>query len=93
MNYPEFLEEDPISNDKLYALNLLRDKEEFHLFEYDSPKQGMPAKSVCEKMDVQDRANTVFVDKEEEEARLGCAKIGRRMCGVCVSHLYLPLNK
>lgn len=92
MSFIEFLEQDPIRDDKVYALNLLRDKEEFHLFEYDYPEEGMPAKSVCEKMDVRDRSNTVFVDKDEEEARLGCAKVGRRMCGVCISHLYEGLR-
>ena len=29
-----------------------------------------------------------FACYTEDEARLACARIGREVCGVCVSHLY-----
>ena len=44
--------------------------------------------SECGKMNKNDSAKNKFACQKEDEARLKCAKIGRAVCGTCVSTLY-----
>lgn len=74
---------------KAYTLKKNGDTEEFHLFEGDMKEGGCTSgtKSICKKMDHANGGN-VFACKTEVEARIKSAESGRKVCGVCVSHLY-----
>ena len=45
-------------------------------------------KSICNKMKLSDQENVVLTCGTEDEARMKAAKIGRPVCGICVSSLY-----
>lgn len=45
-------------------------------------------KSICQKMDRTESIEQRFICKDEKEARLLCAQIGRGVCGICLSDLY-----
>jgi hypothetical protein len=75
-----------------YTLKKHKDTGEFHLFQgVFKPEGGCNSntKSVCKDMDKSDSDGNIFACKDENTARLHCAKHGRKVCGVCVSHLYL----
>ena len=64
---------------------------EMHLFkgEFTDNNTCTPnKKSICGKMLKNDAEKDIFVCKTDDEARMKCAKEGRKVCGPCVSHLY-----
>lgn len=75
---------------KAYTLKKRVKTEEYHLFEGDFTNTGCNSEniSVCEKMEKQASEGNVFTCKDENEARTRIAEIGRKVCGVCTSHLY-----
>lgn len=75
---------------KAYTLKKKKDTEEHHLFEGSMTAEGCTSKqlSLCEKMDKSTNAGNVFACEEEETARKKCAKIGRKVCSICVGNLY-----
>jgi hypothetical protein len=44
--------------------------------------------SICEKMIASESIEDIFSCFTEDQAREKCAYIGRKVCGICVSHLY-----
>jgi tryptophanyl-tRNA synthetase len=44
--------------------------------------------SVCGKMDKSESSGNIFACEDEETIRKKCAKIGKKVCSVCVSSLY-----
>lgn len=79
---------------KVYSLLKKKETNEMHLFE-GTPILNSPCvtsqKSICQKMDKSENVESKFTCKDENEARLLCAKIGRGVCGDCLSHLYKTL--
>lgn len=87
--------------EKVYTLLEKGDSEEFHVFEGEwTDKQNgrcsIPRLSICQKMASSERkkANGINVEpnfacQDEDSARKSCARKGRSVCGICVSHLYL----
>ncbi|EOK3952497.1 hypothetical protein ACJQ6B_001630 [Escherichia coli] len=79
---------------KAYTLKEHKDSGELHLFEGDmyvnnpDHKCSSDAKSICKKMNNADKKKNHFACATEQEAREEIAKIGRKVCGTCVSHLY-----
>jgi len=62
-----------------------------HLFEEKIISTGQYSTentSIYEKMNRSESEKTIFTCKDESTARLKCAKVGRQVCGICVSHLY-----
>jgi len=80
-----------MSNDA-YTLKKHKESGELHLFKGKFTKDdGCTSgdKSICQKMTKSAAATTnVFTCKDEDDARMACAKKGRTVCGTCVSHLY-----
>lgn len=76
----------------LYSLIEMKNTGELHLFESGkSLALGVCMKekdSICGRMTISDKVRIIFECKNEDDARLECAKIGRAVCGTCVSHLY-----
>ena len=79
---------------KAYTLKEHKDSGEFHLVEGEmyvndpNHKCNSQKKSICKKMDTSDNKENRFTCATEQEAREKIAKIGRKVCGTCVSHLY-----
>ena len=75
---------------KAYTLKEKKDTNEYHLFEGDFTPDGCTSGSfsICEKMKKSESKKNIFTCKTEDEARVKCAEQGRKVCGVCVSHLY-----
>lgn len=76
---------------KAYTLKKNGDTDELHLFEGDMKEDGgctSGAKSICKKMSKEESGGNVFTCKTDDDARLKCAQAGRKVCGVCTSHLY-----
>ncbi|WP_183058830.1 hypothetical protein [Salmonella enterica] len=79
---------------KAYTLKEDKDSGELHLFEGDMNPEGSEykcksgSKSICKKMSKSDNKGNRFSCATEQEARTEIAKIGRKVCGTCVSHLY-----
>jgi len=66
-----------------YTLIKCKDTKEYHLF------KGKSSKSICKKMSQPcENIEHKFSYKDEDEARLKCAEVGRKVCGICISHLY-----
>ena len=78
----------------LYTLLESKNTGEFHLFESQIKNSTCMVNktSICGKMDYADMAKVIFSCKDEDSARLECAKYGRKVCGICVSHLYGDLE-
>ena len=75
----------------VYTLKIKNDTQEMHLFEAtpQPDKKCTPnKKSVCEKMDKSESSGNKFACSSEIDARTEIARIGRSVCGTCVSHLY-----
>lgn len=78
-------------DEKAYSFRKYKGTNETHIFEgHFTPTACKTGRySVCEKVD---RNTDDMVDVQmclnEEEARKRAAAIGRRVCGVCISHLY-----
>lgn len=80
----------------VYSLKMKKDTKEFHLFRaIPSEDNGcIPENySICKEMVRTDSSGNMFTCKQENEARIECAKIGRKVCGTCVSHLYETYKK
>ena len=78
---------------KAYTLKKKRETEELHLFEGDftnvkEKKCNSKQISICEKMDKNESEGNLFFCEDENIARTKCAQLGRKVCGICVSHLY-----
>lgn len=79
---------------KAYTLKKHKETAELHLFEGDMTPNNPDHKctsgalSVCEKMKKVQSEKNIFACATEQEARDQCAKLGRKVCGICVSHLY-----
>ena len=73
-----------------YTLKKKKDSGEFHLFKGRMTEEGCTSRqlSICEKMDKSESLENIFACEDEDDARKKCAKIGRKVCGICVSHLY-----
>ncbi|OAL80773.1 hypothetical protein AY606_15380 [Acinetobacter sp. SFB] len=67
---------------------------QFHLFEGKlNPPNADTActsqnSSVCEKMKWVSGHKDIVCETNESIVRMKCAKLGRSVCGICVSHLY-----
>ncbi len=76
----------------LYSLIEKKDTEELHLFKSNkTPLLGDCLKepsSICRGMNMKEKGKIIFECENEQDARMKCAKIGRKVCGTCVSHLY-----
>jgi hypothetical protein len=75
----------------VYTLKEDKDTGELHLFEGKMTKENRcnsSKNSICQKMQKSETDSTKFACKDEDKARIACAKIGRKVCGVCVSRLY-----
>lgn len=77
-----------------YTLKKHKETNELHLFKGEMTPQDKEhkcssrQKSICRKMDKSENMGNVFSCATEQEARDQCAKLGRRVCGICVSDLY-----
>ena len=74
-----------------YTLKRKNETEELHLFEgefTEADKCTSGFKSICGMMAKADSSGNIFACLDENDARIECAKLGRKVCGVCVSHLY-----
>lgn len=75
----------------VYTLKKKKDTEELHLFRATPAPDNKcipESQSICKKMDKNESSENRFACQSETDARLECAKIGRQVCGTCVSHLY-----
>lgn len=75
----------------VYTLKRKRDTEELHLFEAvptEDNKCTPKNKSICNKMSKDESSGNAFACQSEDNARIECTKLGRKVCGICVSHLY-----
>jgi hypothetical protein len=74
----------------LYSLIKRKDTDELHLFNSRSTSEGCKAEqcSICQKMKLYEMGEVIFACKDENETRKECAKLGRKVCGVCASNLY-----
>jgi hypothetical protein len=79
---------------KAYTLKKMEDTDELHLFEgtFSEEPCTSGSNSLCRKMTKNDSAGNVFMCYPEDNARIECAKIGRKVCGVCISKLYTTYN-
>jgi len=76
---------------KIYTLKKKPDTEEYHLFEGEMTSLdhcSVDSISICEKMRKTENYTIIFACQNENIARTECARIGRKVCGICVSHLY-----
>jgi hypothetical protein len=76
---------------KVYSVRKKKDTEEHHIFECTPTSENKcmcSTKSICKKMDKSDEEKTLFSCLPEDRARFEAAKVGRAVCGTCVSHLY-----
>jgi hypothetical protein len=75
----------------VYILKKKKDTEELHLFEA-VPKENnicvIKGESICGKMKKGESSENIFMCKSEDYTRTECARKGRQVCGICVSHLY-----
>jgi hypothetical protein len=76
-----------------YTLKKRKDTEEYHLFEgifieENKCNTHLTKKSICGEMDKTQNEKNIFECKNEQEARELSAKLGRKVCGTCISHLY-----
>lgn len=76
----------------VYILRERKETGELHLFLARSTEEfecRSQQKSICGAMDIEEESRTIFSCQPEERTRTQCAKIGRKMCVTCVSHLYM----
>lgn len=75
----------------VYILRERIETGELHLFIADTTDKNecsSQQKSICGRMDIEDKSRTIFACQPEDRARIQCAKIGRTICTTCISHLY-----
>lgn len=85
-----------LNPEALYTLARKKETDEYHLFASRIDAEDvcrLKRKSICGGMESQERDTVKFACQEEDAARLKCAKVGKRVCGPCVSHLYLSHPK
>ena len=78
-------------SDDAYTLKQKKETEELHLFKGKFTEEGKCTSgttSICRKMTKDESKANKFSCLTEKEARKECAAIGRKVCGICVSHLY-----
>lgn len=79
---------------KAYTLKKHRETEELHIFEgvmtpdHPDHRCTSDSSSICEKMKKSQSEKNIFACATEQQARDKSAKLGRSVCGICVSHLY-----
>lgn len=82
----------PASKPKtVFTARKKNDTDEIHLFEGTMQPDGKchtGARSVCERMARGEGVDMPFQCKDDTVARMECAKLGRAVCGTCVSTLY-----
>jgi hypothetical protein len=73
-----------------YCLKKKEETNELHLFIASGTAESCypESKSICKKMLKSESIEKTFNCKSEEEARTICARLGRQVCGTCVSSLY-----
>ena len=73
-----------------YTLKERQSSNEYHLFVCTNrdDKCYPNSNSICNKMHKSESIRNEFICENEDTARIKCAKIGREVCGICVSHLY-----
>lgn len=75
----------------VYTLKIKKETQEMHLFEATPAPENKctpNAKSICKKMNLSESEGNKFSCQSESNARIEIAKIGRSVCGTCVSSLY-----
>lgn len=74
----------------VYSLRKKEKTEEIHIFLADKTDTGCVSRqnSICRKMAKAETSEQVITCLKEGEARTESAKLGRKVCGTCVSHLY-----
>ncbi|MBU0613719.1 hypothetical protein KJ766_00320 [Patescibacteria group bacterium] len=75
----------------LYTLKKKSQTGELHLFEAEevSKNSCLPNEwSLCKKMNKNSSVENTFLCQTEDSARVLCAETGRKVCGICISHLY-----
>lgn len=83
---------------KTYTLKKHPETGQYHLFEGKMNPPGSEYKctsessSICEKMDHVKGHNKFACETDEAQVRLECAKLGREVCGICVSSLYADID-
>lgn len=74
-----------------FSIRKYSETEEFHIFEGRFTPDGCSTNrySICEKFDRRDE-NVIGIATclDEGETRKKAAELGRKVCGICVSHLY-----
>lgn len=77
---------------QVYTLKKRKDTGELHLFEA-YQESGSDScipdqESICKKMKKDESEKNLFACQNEDKARNLAANQGRKVCGVCISHLY-----
>jgi len=75
----------------VYILREHLETGELHLFIADKTDKNecrSQQKSICGRLDLDEKSRTIFMCQPEDKARTQCAKLGRKICTTCVSHLY-----
>jgi hypothetical protein len=76
---------------KVYILRERKSDGGLHLFlAKPTDKNGCAAqqKSICGCVDINEPGKTIFTCQPEDRTRTQIAKIGRKVCSICVSYLY-----
>ncbi len=79
----------------VYTLKKKKDTEELHLFEAvpSEANKCIPKNwSICNKMSKDECSANIIACQSVDDARFECAKIGRKVSGICVSRLYVTYN-
>jgi len=73
-----------------YTLKKKKGTDELHLFNgsFTDNNCTSGSESICKKMKKSESSGNIFNCQDEDKARIRCAKKGRGVCGICVSHLY-----
>ncbi|WP_415887532.1 hypothetical protein [Providencia rettgeri] len=83
---------------KTYTLKKHPETGQYHLFEGKLNPENSDTKctseswSICEKMKWVSGHKGISCETNEATVRLECAKIGRDVCGACISSLYADIN-
>jgi len=73
-----------------YTLKKKKNSEELHLFKGKMTEDGCTSRdvSICGKMKKSESLENIFSCEDEDMTRKKCAKIGRKVCGICIGQLY-----
>jgi hypothetical protein len=75
----------------VYILRERKETGELHLFfanTTDKNECQSQQKSICGRMDLEEKSLTIFACQPEDRARFQCAKLGRAICTNCITQLY-----